>query len=241
MLYSSHKEKMEKLISEAKKIGVEINAEQVTKFKAFLDMLQKANTETNLTAITETKDIILKHFIDSISILPFIPKNTVSVVDIGSGAGFPGIPVKIVRPEIEVSLLEATAKKANFIEQVTKELNLPKTKIINARAEDAGQDLRYREQFDVALGRAVAQMRVLAEYALPFVKVGGFFIAQKDAEEDIATAEKAIQTLGGEIQDIVPIKIEGLSERNIVIVKKTSPTIDKYPRRPGNPEKKPIQ
>lgn len=231
---------MEKIISEAKKIGVEINKEQRDKFQIFLEMLQKANAEINLTALTETNDIILKHFIDSISVLPFIPKNTVSVIDIGSGAGFPGIPVKITRPELEIALLEATTKKAVFIEQAIKKLGLVNAKVINSRAEEAGQDLRYREQFDVALARAVAQMRILAEYTLPFVKIGGFFIAQKDASENITEAEKAIQTLGGEIQDIVPVKIDGLSERNIVIIRKIKPTIDKYPRRPGNPEKKPI-
>lgn len=231
---------MEKLISEAKKIGVEINKEQVDQFQTFLDMLQKANAEVNLTAITETNDIILKHFIDSISVLPFIPKTATSVIDVGTGAGFPGIPVKIAKPELEIALLEATTKKASFIEQVIKKLGFYNAKVINSRAEEAGQDLRYREQFDVALARAVAQMRILAEYALPFVKIGGFFIAQKDVGEDITSAEKAIQTLGGEIQDIVPIKIDGLSERNIVIIRKISPTIDKYPRRPGNPEKKPI-
>lgn len=232
---------MEKLIFEAKKIGFEINDEQIKKFKVFLNLLQKTNLEINLTAIIETKDIILKHFVDSISVLPFIPKNTTSVVDVGSGAGFPGIPVKIMLKELEVSLIEATAKKANFIEHVIRELDLINTKVLNVRAEDAGQDLRYREQFDVVLARAVTQMRILAEYTLPFVKIGGYVIAQKDAEEDITTAEKAIQTLGGEIQDIVPIKIEGLSPRNVVIIKKISETADKYPRRPGNPEKKPIQ
>lgn len=232
---------MENLVAHAKKIGVEINEKQLGQFKVFLELLQKENKEKNLTAITETKDIVLKHFVDSLSLLPFIPKNTITVIDVGSGAGFPGLPVSIIRPELHMILLEATTKKASFTETVTKELGLTHVKTLNARAEDAGQDLRYREQFDVSLSRAVAEMRILAEYSLPFVKIGGFFIAQKDAKENVASAEKAIKTLGGEIQDIVPIKIEGLSERNLIIIRKMSPTIDKYPRRPGSPEKKPIQ
>jgi 16S rRNA (guanine527-N7)-methyltransferase len=231
---------MDLLLIEAKKIGITLTQEQTEQFTSFLNLLQKENEEINLTAITETKDIILKHFVDSISVVPFIPKNALSIIDVGSGAGFPGIPLAIVRPELLVTLLEATTKKVNFLNKVIETLRLKNVKTLNARAEEAGQDLRFREQFDVVLARAVAETKVLAEYTLPFVKIGGFVIAQKDATENIVGAEKAIKTLGGDIQDIVPIKISGLSDRNLVIIRKTSNTIDKYPRRPGSPEKKPI-
>lgn len=232
---------METLTLEAKKIGVVLDQKHIEQFTTFLKLLQKESKEINLTSVTETNDIILKHFVDSISIAPCVQKNAVSVIDVGSGAGFPGIPLAIIRPELHITLLEATAKKVHFMDSVIQTLQLKNVKTLNARAEEAGQDLRYREQFDIALARAVAETRVLAEYVLPFVKIGGFFIAQKDASENIMNAEKAIKTLGGEIQDIVPVKIPGLPERNLVIVRKISTTIDKYPRRPGSPEKKPIQ
>ncbi len=232
---------METLQKQIEKTGIILSDEQLTQFNTLLQELQNKNKEFNLTAIVETEDIILKHFVDSLSVTPYIPKNTTTFIDVGTGAGFPGLPIKIVRPEINMTLLESILKKTSFVNQVIKTLNLSKIKAINGRAEEAGQDLRYREQFDVAVARAVAELSVLVEYTLPFVKIGGIFIAQKKtAQEEIDKAGKAIETLGGQIKDIIPVTILGLEHRQIVIIEKIKETPEKYPRRPGMALKKPI-
>ncbi|MFM2357939.1 MAG: Methyltransferase GidB [Candidatus Parcubacteria bacterium] len=233
---------MEPLIQYAHTVGITLEDAHIKQFAILLKELQKKNKEFNLTAITEEKDIILKHFIDSLSLVPHIPKNTETLIDIGTGAGFPGLPIKIVRPEIKVTFLEATIKKISFIEHVLTTLSIKNCRTIHTRAEEAGQDLRFREQFDIATARAVAELNVLAEYTLPFLKVGGLFLAQKSTgQEEIMQGDKAIKTLGGEIKNIVPINIEGLENRQLVIIEKVAPTPEKYPRRPGQASKKPIQ
>jgi len=232
---------MEDFKKRAAGLGVELGTKEIERFEILLSELKGWNKETNLTGITTDKEIILKHFLDSLTLLPHIGPKITSILDVGTGAGFPGLPLKIVRREVTLGLLEATKKKTDFLEHVVKKLDLADVKIINSRAEDAGQNLRFRESFDVVVSRAVADLKILAEYCLPFLKFGGIFIAQKMANQDeIESAKISIKTLGGSISNIVPIKVPDLEERQLIIIEKIGPTPEKYPRRPGMPEKKPL-
>ena len=220
----------------------ELNVSQKNKFNKYLKLLQEWNNKINLTAITEKEEIELKHFYDSLTISKYI-KSGSSLIDVGTGAGFPGIPLKIKDESIKLTLLDSLNKRLIFLEEVEKELGLKNVQNIHGRAEDYGKDKKYREKYDYATSRAVARLSVLVEYLLPFVKVGGFCICMKgpNIEEEIKEAEKAIRVLGGEIEKIDNFKLENdENERNIIIIKKIKNTPKQYPRKAGIPTKEPI-
>jgi 16S rRNA (guanine527-N7)-methyltransferase len=231
------------LAAGARELGVDLTAEQLDRFARFAARLIDWNGRFNLTAIVELRDIVIKHFLDSLSVLTVLPPTAKRVIDVGAGAGLPGLALKIARPDLALTLLDATRKKCDFLEAVVTELNLSAVLVWNARAEGAAHDPAHRASYDVAVARAVAEMPTLLEYLLPFVKVGGVAIAQKSKEvgAEVARAETAILLLGGLNADVVRVEIPSLAdERNLIVIEKLVETPDEYPRRVGIPSKKPI-
>ena len=226
-------------------VGIELNAEQRQAFERYAQELVAWNeSRANLTAITEPLAIEMRHFLDSLSVLRVaqLPPQT-KVIDVGAGAGFPGIPLRIVCPSIQLTLLEATGKKAAFLEHVAKQLNLTNVKVVNLRAEEAGQEPAHREQYDLVLARAVAHMPILVEYLLPLCKVGGRCIAMKgeSAAAEVGLAENALRMLGGRFVQLTPIELPHVAETHyLVVFEKVAATPPHYPRRPGIPSKKPL-
>ncbi len=220
----------------------EIDDNKIQKFYDYMNLLVEWNKKINLTAITEEKDIILKHFVDSLTVLKYIKENK-SIVDVGTGAGFPGIPLAIMNDSLKITLVDSLNKRINFLNEVCNKINLKNTKAIHARAEEFGQDNNYRESYDVAISRAVANLTVLAEYLLPLVKVGGKIICMKgpDIEEELKQAKSAIDILGGKIEkcDNFCLPKSDIS-RNIIIINKIKETPKKYPRKAGTPAKTPL-
>ena len=227
----------------AKAAGFDLAQPQLAQFTKYADLLVEWNQKMNLTAITEPLEIVTKHFIDSLYGLPYLP-NGGSLIDVGTGAGFPGIPLKIARPDISLTLLDSLNKRLTFLNTVIAELSIPDAKTVHARAEEgAAKKSMYREFFDVATSRAVAQLNVLAEYCLPYVKVGGVFLAYKggDVEEECKNAKNAVKTLGGDIRDIVSYTIPTTDiTHTIVVMEKIKETADIYPRQQGKISKKPL-
>lgn len=234
---------METILKElAYKIGIELNEKQISCFMNYKNLLVEKNKVMNLTTIVEDKEIILKHFIDSLTINKYIDENS-SLIDVGTGAGFPGIPVKIIRESVDVTLLDSLNKRLNFLNEVIDELNLTKIKTVHGRAEDTGNKKEFREKFDFATARAVANLATLSEYCLPFLKVGGAFICMKgNSIDELEEAKGAIKLLGGEIIKIDKFYLpESDMERNIIVIKKIKNTPKGYPRKPGTPSKQPIK
>jgi len=209
-------------------------------FKKYEEILVETNKQFNLTAITESDEVNLKHFVDSISCQSLVPKGA-SIIDVGTGAGFPGIPLKIVRDDISLTMIDSLGKRVNFLNTVIDELSLDNASAYHLRAEEAGKNAKFREQFDVATSRAVANLPVLCEYCLPFVSVGGYFLALKgrDADAEVEKAEKAIKILGGKLEKVEEVFWEGLEHR-VVVIRKVCKTPAKYPRNAGKPSKEPI-
>lgn len=224
------------------KINLKINNNMIENFFEYKRILKEWNTKINLTAIVDDEEIILKHFVDSLTIEKYI-KEKASIIDVGTGAGFPGLPLKIVRDDIELTLLDALNKRLTFLSEVVNTLLLKNVKLLHGRAEDIGREEEYREKYDIATARAVANLSVLAEYCLPFVKVDGIFIAMKGNNiEEIDEAKIAIEKLGGKIEKIEKILLpESDIERNIVIIRKCKKTPKEFPRKSGVPSKKPIK
>lgn len=227
-------------------LNLELTPAQVAAFQTYADELRAWNEKFNLTAITQPMDIQVKHFLDSLSLLKVLPAGAArfSLVDVGSGAGFPGLPLKIINPHLPVTLVEATGKKARFCEHVAQVLKLSGVTVVHARAEEVGQRPEHREQYDWAVARAVAEMPVLAEYLLPLVKRGGRVVAQKgkDAPAETYAAVKAIQKLGGELELITEVELPGVAEpRYLVVLRKVAASPAQYPRRPGLPAKVPLK
>jgi 16S rRNA (guanine527-N7)-methyltransferase len=226
-------------------LGLELSGEQQQAFERYeQELLQWNESRVNLTAITDPLAIEMRHFLDSLSVLRVaqLPPHA-RVIDVGAGAGFPGLPLRIVCPAIQLALLEATGKKVVFLEHVVKTLNLGNVKIVNARAEEAGHDPTYREQFDLVLARAVAHMPILAEYLLPLCRVGGRCIAMKgeSAAAEVGLAENALRLLGGRLVQLTPIELPHVAETHyLVVIEKVAATPHHYPRRPGIPSKKPL-
>jgi len=215
---------------------------QRDKFALYYDILLEWNQKMNLTAIQDANDVAVKHFLDSALILSLVDDWNKKVIDIGTGAGFPGVPIKIMKPEAEVYLFDSLQKRINFLEHLCKELEI-ETKTIHGRAEDYGRDKVYREQFDIVCARAVAKMPVLLEYCLPFVKEGGIFIALKgpELESELEQCNKALKILGGKIERIEQLTMaDGNYTRNIAVIKKIKPCDKKYPRKAGTPQKNPL-
>jgi 16S rRNA (guanine527-N7)-methyltransferase len=231
------------LADRARKFGIELLPAQLDAFEVYQRELVAWNERVNLTAITAHDEIIVKHFLDSLSVAPILQsESTHSLIDIGSGAGFPGVPLKIVFPSLRVTLLEATGKKVDFLKHIITQLALSDARAIHGRAEELSRDAAYREQYDAAVARAVAELPTLVEYALPFVRVGCVFIAQKGVEvdEEMQRAERAIKELGGRLREVVPVQLPGMERRHLIVVEKVAATPDRYPRAAGAPKKKPI-
>lgn len=225
--------------------GVDFDENKYNKFMQYKDIMKEWNQKVNLTSITEDDEIIKKHFIDSIKIFKFSPiKNANSIIDVGTGGGLPGIPIKILFPETRVILLDSLNKRVNFLNNVISELDLKNIETIHGRAEDFAQDRKYREKFDFAVSRAVANLSVLSEYCIPYVKVNGYFIALKgpSVSEEINESKNAIKKLGGNIKEIIEVKIEDTDlEHNLVVISKNSNTSVIYPRKAGTANKNPLK
>lgn len=216
-----------------------IEVEYKDKFDILKKELQDGNKRFNLTAICDDEGIKIKHFLDSVAGESFFEKNA-SVVEIGSGGGFPSLPLKIIREDLHFSLVESTGKKCVYLQSVVDKLALTDVEVLNARAEDAARQVINREMYDVACARAVARLNTLCEYCLPFVKVGGRFVAYKgDCEEELDEAKRAIDVLGGEIEQVERYTLQG-DKRTLVIIKKVKETPEKYPRGQGKERKSPI-
>lgn len=226
----------------AREFGLAVDSRQLEQFMKYKELLKEWNKKMNLTAIEEDSEIITKHFIDSLSILPYLTDDSKSLIDIGTGAGFPGIPVKIAFEKLKVTLFDSLEKRVKFLNEVIGTLGLEGINAVHGRAEDYGVRADYREKFDYAAARAVANLPVLLEYCLPFVKVGGAFIAMKGSStEEVGASKKALEILGGEIVDVKEMVLpQSDIKRNIVIIKKLRQTPTKYPRKAGKPSKEPL-
>lgn len=231
------------MINYFNELGVKINGEQCMQFEEYEKLLLEWNEKINLTAITEHEQVVIKHFADSLTPLLFCNFKNSSVIDVGTGAGFPGLPIKIAEPSVKLTLLDSLNKRVSFLELVSNKLGLKDVNCIHSRAEEGGRAPELREKFDFAVSRAVAALNVLAEYDLPFVRVGGEFIALKGpaAYDEIKQAENAVKILGGEISDIKEIVLPGTDlKHKIIFIKKVKQTPDKYPRKAGKAVKSPI-
>ena len=233
---------MKDLVNKAKEIGISLNEEQVKKFYDYMLVLLDWNEKINLTAITDVKEIILKHFIDSITICKYIPENS-KLLDVGTGAGFPGIPVKIIRDDVTIVLLDSLNKRILFLEDVIEKLKLTNIIAVHGRAEEFGKNKKFRQCFDIVTSRAVANMAVLSEYLLPFVKIDGKAVIMKgsECEEELKDAEKAISVLGGKLKSVDKFFLPSSDiKRSIIVLDKIKNTPSQYPRKAGTPAKKPI-
>jgi 16S rRNA (guanine527-N7)-methyltransferase len=253
---------MEILREGARTLGLHLTAEHVRAFQVYYRELRIWNRRFNLTAVTRYDDVQVKHFLDSLTCLLAFPEasfdrseclpsvvpltdrdDPLLCVDVGTGAGFPGLPLKIMRPALRMTLLESTQKKVAFLRHVVDCLGLKGVELLWARAEEVGQDPHHRERYDLVLARAVADLAVLAEYCLPLCRDGGYFIAQKgaDIEQELASAQPAIEQLGGRVREVKDVSLPGLREpRTLVLVGKVRQTPAAFPRRPGMPSKRPL-
>lgn len=232
---------IKKFIEEkSKEIGITLSETEIDSFYCYMQNLLEWNKKINLTAITDEKDIVIKHFIDSIIINKEIDGDT--MLDIGSGAGFPGIPLKIINDEMNVVLLDAVNKKVTFMNDTINKLNLKNIIAMHGRAEDYAHDDEYREKFDNVISRAVSNMTTLVEYMLPFVKVGGKCLCLKgpNVQEELDAAKKAIRTLGGRVDSVKKYDLEN-NERTLIVISKEKSTEQIYPRKQGKPLKEPIR
>lgn len=230
-------------IENAKKFDVELSSEQLDKFFLYKDLLLEWNEKMNLTAITDDKEVILKHFVDSLTVLKYVSeKKGIKLIDVGTGAGFPGVPLKIIRENLDVTLFDSLNKRLIFLNKVIEKLGLRGIKTVHGRSEDFALKVGFREEYDVVIARAVANLPVLLEYCLPFVKVGGIFIVMKgaDFEKEIEISGKALNVLGGEIENVDSFLLDEEQKRAIIVVKKVAKTPEKYPRRAGLVSKQPI-
>ena len=238
---------MKKLKSGAQKLGLHLTPRQLEQFEIYYQELVDWNQRMNLTSVTDYEEVQVKHFLDSLTVImairPLNKGQRLSVIDIGTGAGLPGIPLKVLLPDIRLVLLEATARKTKFLQHIVDRLGLDNVEITVGRAEEAAHNAHYREKFDLALSRAVASLPVLVELTMPFCAVGGRFVAQKkgDIEREVEQSQKAITVMGGRLREVKSIELEELDDkRYLVIVDKIKPAPAEYPRRPGMPAKRPI-
>lgn len=235
---------MERLISGAQRLGLFLTPEQVARFQVYYEELIRWNRRVNLTAIVDYEEVQLKHFLDSLTITLALKGLPSHLLDIGTGAGFPGVPLKILYPRISLTLVDSVHKKAAFLHHLLARLDLEGVAVLAERAEHLAHDERYRQRFDIVLSRGVAKLATLAELTLPFCALGGAFIALKKGEVDgeIAAAARAIDILGGRLRDVKRVSLEEFEkeERVLVIIDKLTPTPQRYPRRPGSPQKHPL-
>ena len=226
-----------------KEIGIELSDHQKQQFIDYFNMLIEKNKVMNLTAITDFSEVISKHFIDSLTIVKVINFNNQKILDLGTGAGFPGIPLKIVFPELEIVLLDSLNKRLLFLQEVIESLKLKKISTLHGRAEDYGKNPEYRESFDICVSRAVAKLSSLSEYCIPYVKKDGFFISYKSGkvEEELIASERALKLLGARRIAVQTFMLPNTDvERSLVVIKKTDKTPKNYPRSAGKPSKEPL-
>ena len=227
-----------------RELGIELSQKQKNQFIQFYEFLVEKNKVMNLTGITEFEEVLTKHFLDSLACVKAIDMTKVkTIMDIGTGAGFPGVPLKIAFPHLEACLLDSLKKRVNFLEESFELLGLEGIKAIHGRAEDYAKDAAYREKYDLCVSRAVANLATLSEYCLPYVKVGGMFIPYKSGEIDkeVKGSKKAVKVLGGEIEDVVKFELPGTDiGRSFVKIHKVKNTAKKYPRKAGMPSREPI-
>ncbi len=225
-------------------IGISLNEEQKQQFIDFYEYLVEKNKVMNLTGITEFQEVLVKHFLDSLACVKAVDmKKVTTVMDIGTGAGFPGVPLKIAFPHLEACLLDSLKKRVNFLEETFALLKLQNITAIHGRAEEFAKNKSYRETYDLCVSRAVSNLATLSEYCLPYVKVGGKFISYKSGtvQEEAEQAEKAVRILGGKIQDVVYFNLpDSEIQRSLVVIEKIKPTPGKYPRKAGTPLKEPL-
>jgi 16S rRNA (guanine527-N7)-methyltransferase len=238
---------MEKLINGARRLGLLLTPEQIESFEIYYQELLSWNQKVNLTAVTDYKEAQVKHFLDSLSLVSALDLSQISnCIDIGSGAGFPGLPLKIVFPKLKLVLLDSVAKKTVFLSHLLGRLELTDVKVLTARAEDMAKALEnseknLREKFDLVVSRAAAKLPTVVELALPFCHIGGYFVYFQQGKENLVTsASEAIGVLGGELVEIKPVNLPELERHFLVIIRKVSPTPSIYPRRPGIPKKRPL-
>jgi 16S rRNA (guanine527-N7)-methyltransferase len=240
---------MDLLAEGALDLGIHLNTDQLTQFEAYYECLMTWNQSVNLTRITSYSDVQVKHFLDSLTICATtesrrsLEMSFTRLIDVGTGAGFPGVPIKIAWPRTQVTLLESINKRASFLAYLVDQLQLSDVEVVVGRAEEIGHDDRFREQFDLATARALATMPVLAEYLLPFCRIGGFVLAPKkgDVQAEVNKAGGAFLRLGGRLHDMASFNLPRLSQtRYVVVVEKVNPTPEKYPRRTGIPPKRPL-
>lgn len=233
---------LEFMKEECEKNNIQISNEEIEKLYIYMKEILEWNEKVNVTAIKDEKEFIVKHFIDSLTIEKYIT-NREKVLDIGTGAGFPGIPIKITKNKSHVDLVDSVNKKLNVIRDIIPKIKVEDIECIHTRAEDLAKNIKYRESYDVVTSRAVANLTTLVEYMLPFAKVGGKIICMKgpNVEEELTESKKAISILGGKIEQIENINIDSDYERNIIIIKKEKTTPKQYPRGQGKPLKEPIK
>ena len=231
------------MIFYGEKIDIKFTEEQLNQFYKYMNLLLEWNEKINLTAITDPNEVILKHFIDSLTINKYIKENS-TLADVGTGAGFPGIPLKILRPDLKITLVDSLNKRINFLNEVINKLNLVNIETVHSRIEDFGKDKKYRESFDFVTARAVANLALLSEYLLPIAKVGGQCVCMKGSsvEEELSNGKNAIKVLGGKIKNIDEFVLpDSDMSRNVIIIDKIKNTPNKYPRKAGIPVKEPLK
>ncbi|MDU5570039.1 MAG: 16S rRNA (guanine(527)-N(7))-methyltransferase RsmG [Peptoniphilus harei] len=220
-----------------------LDTKNIDKFEKYKELILEYNKHTNLTRITEDEEFNVKHFLDSLSLFKtdlFVKDK--KIIDIGTGAGFPGLPLKLYNEDLDITLLDSLRKRIDFLDGVIEELGLKKIRAIHARAEEIARDPKYRESYDIAVSRAVANLSTLTEYAMAFVKVGGYFISQKGPEykEELKSAKRAIELMGGEVKDVIHTPLPNDIDHYILVIKKVKATDKKYPRGGGKPRKSPL-
>ncbi|MDF7669123.1 16S rRNA (guanine(527)-N(7))-methyltransferase RsmG [Lactobacillus sp. ESL0703] len=236
----------EQFVQELSKHNFKLSEKQIKQFKLYFTNLVAANEHVNLTRITAQEDVYLKHFFDSITplfVFSSVFKPNATLCDVGAGAGFPSIPLKILMPELQVTIVDSLGKRLTFLQDLVTKLDLEGVTLVHGRAEDVGQNKLYREQFDLVTARAVANMAVLSEYCLPLVKTNGYFVALKGpkAESELKDSQKAVKVLGGKVIESQELTLpESDEERTLILVQKVQATLKKYPRQAGTPHRKPI-
>lgn len=233
------------LTKKVKELSIVLNDKQIQQFEQYYNILVEWNKVMNLTAITEYEEVVEKHFLDSLTIVDAINMEKIeTLIDVGTGAGFPGIPLKIVFPHLKVTLLDSLNKRIKFLNEVIDLLELDDIKTIHGRAEDYAKQAEYREQYDICVSRAVANLATLSEYCLPYVKVDGLFVPYKSGEidEELKSSEKAVSILGGKVEEVVKFQLPGTDiGRSFVKIHKIKETKKKYPRKAGMPTKEPLK
>lgn len=236
---------MKQFIKNIKNIKIKLSNAQLNSFQKYYEMLIEKNKVMNLTAITDYQEVLTKHFLDSLTLVKVIDINNVNnLIDVGTGGGFPGIPLKIAFPHLKITLLDSLNKRVNWLNEVIKELELDDIVAIHGRAEEYGQNIEYREKYDLCVSRAVANLSTLSEYCIPFVKKDGYFISYKaaTANDELKEATKAIEILGGKVDKVCTFNLENTDmERSLIKISKVKSTSKKYPRKAGLPSKEPIR